>query len=167
MGPRVIPVIGTNVSAVKAIVSWGLWGPEEEAAEHNFVYDYTRPLTLTEKMPWKGDCSWWVKWCFWRAGCLVDPTGAGWGHWGNSSSIYARSQHVPASKVRPADIVTYGPGGDDHAALVVSVTGSLIMCSSMGEQGQPVRVTNDELKGIGEPTYCRVNTAARHPVYAP
>lgn len=153
-------------SAVKAITSWGLWGVHEEMTSHNFFYDEVRPLTLTERMPWRGDCSWWVKWCYWRAGAVVDPTGANWGGWGNSSSIFAHSRHIGIKQVRPADIIVYGPGGDVHAVLVVSI-GKEILCSSMGEQGQPVLVTNEVLESLGVPTYCRANTAARHPIYAP
>ena len=153
-------------SAVKAITSWGMWGPKEEESNHNFFYDEVRPLTLTERLPWRGDCSWWVKWCYWRAGCLIDPTGASWDHWGNSSSIFSHNRHVAPNSVRPSDIVVYGPGGDVHAALVVKVAGE-ILCSSMGEQGQPVLVTNAILSSLGVPTFCRPNTAARNPVYAP
>ena len=162
-----------TVSGVPAFVDWLRWGIAEETAEHCFVYDETRPLTLTERMPWKGDCSWWVKWSAWRAGWIVDPTGANWGHWGNSSSIFAYSRrHVGLHQAAPGDIAVFGPGGDVHAAGIVEVQGGNILCSSMGEQGQPAYATVAAmLEGIkdaqGIVTICRADSAARHPVYPP
>ena len=159
-------------SGIKAAVSWARWGVAEEAAEHNFEYDEVRPLTLTERMPWVGDCSWWCKWVCWRAGWKVDPTGANWGGWGNSSSIFAHNRHVSLRAARPGDIATFGPGGDKHAAFVVAADVASILCSSMGEEGDPSLVTVAAmLAGIpdaqGIVTICRPNSAARHPVYAP
>ena len=158
-----------TVSGVPAVVDWLRWGIAEETADQCFFYDETRPLTLTERMPWKGDCSWWCKWIAWRSGWIVDPTGADWGTWGNSSSIFAHNKHVGRKSVRPGDIAVFGPGGDDHAAFVIKADIVSVLCSSMGEQGDPALVTVDTLltdrtfEGIV--TYCRPNSAAKNPVF--
>ena len=139
---------------------------------HEFSYDETRPLTYTTRPVIPADCSWACAWLAHRAGWLMDPlTGLdSWPDWGNSASCYSTSRHIGIAQVRPGDFVTYGPDGDKHMAFVIErLLGNDLLCMSHGgPTGEtPQYQKNSVLKGLGVPTYCRVNTAARHPVMAP
>jgi hypothetical protein len=162
-----------SVSGVKAAVEWARWGVAQEAHAHDFEYVFHRPLDLNTRWPWRGDCSWWCKWIAWRAGWLVDPTRRGWASgYGNSTDIFMGNRHVPLHKARPADIAVFGPNGDTHAAFIVQADLGGVLCSSMGEEGQPAYATVARmLEGIPEArgivTICRPDSAARRPVFPP
>ena len=139
---------------------------------HEFEYDETRPLTYTIRPVIKADCSWACAWLAHRAGWLMDPlTGLdSWPDWGNSSSCWNTARHIAPGHVRPGDFITYGPGGDKHMVFVIArlLAGDFLCMSHGGPTGEtPQYQKHSVLVGLGTPTFCRVNTAARHPLGAP
>lgn len=87
------------------------------------------------------DCSAWCVQVDMVAG-LVDPTGHGYGHVGNSTDIAAHLTHITESQLQPMDTVTFGADGSQHAAKVynVSVHGGITLCSH-GQEAGPLLVT--------------------------
>ncbi len=114
----------------------------------NWTYLAVRPLPLP--LTWaKGqrvssDCSFGVKLlCRWAGG--PDPTGYSWEPYGNSESIYLHLQHLAAPvDMLPGDIVAFGRGGRDHAAMVHTAGADPVLWSD-GHQGAPnfYRLTDD------------------------
>lgn len=164
MGPRIIPGLTPYKSGVKAGVSWAHW---MILHHEEFVYSFRRPLYYHHLPPFDLDCSFSCGWVAWRSGWLVNPlTGTrDWPGWGNSSSAWARSRHIGLASVRAGDFITYGPGGDEHMVFVIE-GGRDPLVMSDGRQGAPEYGRNSQMVHLGVPTYLRVNTAARHPVYA-
>jgi hypothetical protein len=73
--------------------------------------------------------------CRWAG--APDPCANEWGTWGNSTTIAAVLQHLltPAA-LRQGDIVTFGPDGSKHAAMVLE-TGLDPLLWGFGHQGAP------------------------------
>ena len=59
----------------------------------------------------------------WWACQFPDPSGTGY-RYGASGTLYQETVHrgrfIPLGQERLGDIAVYGPGGDDHAAIVSS-----------------------------------------------
>ena len=123
-----------------------------------FTYEEVRPMKLSARLPWIGDCSTFVTWCYWMAGA-PDPNQANYDGWGFTGSLLQHGQHIPLDKVIPGDVIVYGPGSGWHTALIVE-KGADPMTISMGEQGDPslVRVSQD---GREPQTYLRFATNYR------
>ncbi len=63
--------------------------------------------------------------------------GLAYADWGNSSTLAAHLPHVRyPMDLAEGDIVTFGPGGRDHAAMVLE-TGANPLLWSFGHQGAP------------------------------
>ena len=80
------------------------------------------------------------------------------------------SRHIAPGQVRPGDFITYGYGGDKHMVFVIArlLGGDFLCMSHGGPTGEtPQYQKHSVLVGLGVPTFCRVNTAARHPLEAP
>ncbi len=114
----------------------------DEAAHHTWTYAAIRPEAMPHR-PWKAgqkvrsDCSKGVQFLAWWAGCPNDPMGMHWGPYGNSSTLAVHLHHVDkASDLLVGDIVTFGQGGDEHAAMVLE-RGTDPLLWSMGHQGAP------------------------------
>ena len=113
----------------------------DETTARDWTYDEFRPLT-TPARPWKpgtkitGDCSKGVQWLCWWAKA-PDPMNNNFGPYGNSQTIWAALQHLDAAgQLLVGDIVTFGPDGDQHAAMVLT-PGSDPLLWSFGHQGAP------------------------------
>ena len=126
--------------------------------DHHDQYNYTEgpqrwewrdkpPFTL----PWDGDCSAHVTYCYWVNGA-PDPNGYGYAG-GYTGTLLAHCEHIPLEQVLPGDIIVYGPGTGWHTALVIE-PGPDPLTISMGQQGDPsyVRVSQD---GREPQTYLR------------
>ena len=165
MGPRVIPALTRYKSGVPAAVAWCHY---IIAHLHEWEYDETRPLSYSIRPIHRADCSWAVGWVAWRAGWYIDPL-TGLTHypdWGNSSSAWSHARHIGLAQVRPGDLIAYGPGGDKHLVFVLEGGRDPLCMSDGGPTGEtPQYQRNSVLMGLGIPTYLRVNSAARHPVY--
>lgn len=149
----------TDVRA--AIVNWARWG---EAHRSAFTYQEVRPMHLSGKLPWTGDCSSFVTLCYWLAGA-PDPNQANYDGWGYTGSLLQHGQHIDLAHVQPGDVIVYGPGTGWHTAVVVE-GGADPLTVSMGEQGDPslVRVSQD---GREPQTYLRFATNSRFPTPKP
>jgi hypothetical protein len=121
-----------------------------KAKHADFTYAEVRPMVLTKKYPWKGDCSTYVTWLYWMCG-LPDPNGAyHYNGWGNTSTLFAHGQKIALADVEPGDVVVYAadkPLMYQHTAIVVEA-GKDPLTVSMGMQGDPsfVRVSQDGRK---------------------
>jgi hypothetical protein len=97
----------------------------DEAAHHDWTYRAVRPMPVPpswhEGQKVEGDCG---KGCQdlsrWE-GHVLDPMGRGYDAYGNSTSICLHLEHIDLSEVRVGDLVTFGPSGDEHAAMVIRV----------------------------------------------
>jgi hypothetical protein len=106
----------------------------------NWTYAEVRPLRVPPS--WKkgqhvtADCSKGVQYlCKWAG--APDPMGNEFGPWGNSQTIWAHLHHLDtAAELEVGDIVTFGPDGDAHAAMVM-VPGADPTVWSFGHQGAP------------------------------
>lgn len=123
-----------------------------------FTYEEVRPMKLSARLPWVGDCSTFVTWCYWMAGA-PDPNQANYDGWGFTGSLLQHGQHIGLAQVIPGDVIVYGPGSGWHTAVIVE-GGADPMTISMGEQGDPslVRVSQD---GREPQTYLRFATNYR------
>lgn len=106
----------------------------------NWTYKAIRPLPVPET--WKpgqkvvADCSHGVKLlCRWAG--APDPMGNGWAPWGNSTTIALNLFHLNSpTDLAAGDIITFGPGGTQHAAMVLE-PGANPLLWSFGHQGAP------------------------------
>lgn len=152
------------------IVKWAIWG-----VKHRNQWNYTQGAKRMSDigkpgvLPVFADCS---------AACTLyynwagapDPNGQGYNHTGYTGTLLAHGRHIPREQVKPADIVIYGGGTGEHAALVVTVyPDGDILTVSHGQQGDPSYVWCGKPKGpvAGYPadtrtpvTYLRMNTHA-------
>jgi hypothetical protein len=105
-------------------------------------WDYRAVRPLPVPPTWQpgqhvvGDCSKGVQYlCKWAG--APDPMGNDWDVWGNSTTLAAHLEHllVPAV-LRPGDVVTFGPSGTQHAAMVLE-PGLDPLLWSFGHQGAP------------------------------
>ncbi len=112
----------------------------DEQAHHDWTYHAVRPLPVPPS--WKpgqhvtGDCSKGVQMLAkWAA--APDPMGNNFGVYGNSQTICLHLQHLAQpSELAVGDIVTFGPNGRDHAAMVLKA-GADPLLWSFGHQGAP------------------------------
>jgi hypothetical protein len=93
----------------------------DEAAHHDWTYRAVRPCDVppaweSGQEVW-GDCS---KGCQFLAkwGALPDPMHMDFGPYGNSTTLCLELVHIDLAEVKVGDIVTFGPHGDEHAAMV-------------------------------------------------
>lgn len=128
-----------------------------EKAKHLFVYEEVRPLKLSWSLPWSGDCSWFCKTVYWKAGCSNDPTGNNWNGWGNSVDLFFRGRHITQGNLLPGDIIVFGLEGSVHAVICVE-NGLDPLCASMGQTGDPSLVPLSVLEGLGAATFLRFDT---------
>lgn len=135
----------------------------DQAAHGTWTYAAVRPEPVPAS--WKpgqkvrADCSKGVQFlCRWTPGC-PDPMGNHWADWGNSTTICMNLQHLAVpSELFVGDLVTFGPDGDDHAAMVLE-RGTDPLLWSDGHQGAPntYRLSQDrrvhQLLRLPVPTY--------------
>lgn len=116
------------------------WAKEAVLNHDDWVYDEVRPL----KVAWPGyqgvkkvvgDCGWFVKCCYWRAGAK-DPMNTDFGPYGNTVTLFENGKEIILRQIHVGDVVTFGPGGETHAALVVE-TGMNPLLASFGAPGTP------------------------------
>ncbi len=112
----------------------------DQNVSHTWTYLAVRPLPVPAE--WhpgqkvRADCSkggqYIAKW-----GGSPDPMGRNFDAFGNSSTMTVHLEHLDhPSELKVGDYVTFGPGGDDHAACVME-TGTDPLLWSMGHQGAP------------------------------
>lgn len=95
----------------------------DQIAHGNWLYEAVRPQTIISTyvrgIRVKADCSDGVR-CLARiVGVKDDPAGNGYAPYGNSSSIWAHSEHIPLSEAQPGDNVTFGYyAGEKHACAL-------------------------------------------------
>lgn len=112
----------------------------DQAAHNTWTYHAVRPLpvppTWAPGQHVVGDCSKGVQYlCRWAG--APDPMLSGWSMWGNSQTIAANLAHLEQpSMLAAGDIVTFGPGGSAHAAMVLEPGGDPLVWS-FGHQGAP------------------------------
>jgi hypothetical protein len=112
----------------------------DEAAHKDWTYRAVRPMPVPAT--WKpgqavrGDCSKGVQYlCHWAGG--PDPMGEGYGPYGNSQTLWLRLQHLDRpAELKVGDVVTFGYGGADHAAMVLEAGGDPLVWS-FGHEGAP------------------------------
>lgn len=95
-------------------------------------------------LPVTTDCSGFVRWVYWMAGC-PDPMGLGYNvPEGYTGTLLSHNKEIPLSAVKPGDLIVYGPGTGEHVALVIQ-GGPDPLTVSHGQQGDPslVRVSQD------------------------
>ncbi len=116
----------------------------DQAVHHNWDYLAARPEAMIGArghypagQPIKSDCSKGVqRICFWTLGA-PDPMKSGWGAYGNSSTICAELEHLDhPSELRVGDPVTFGPNGNEHAAMCLEPGADPLLWSD-GHQGAP------------------------------
>lgn len=113
----------TELAAARNVRSQLLHFMDATLKDHNhWDYDAVRPMHVPPS--WhrgqhvRGDCSKGVQYLVkWSGG--PDPMQEGFGPFGNSSTLAARLHHVGSiQEMQVGDIITFGPGGDEHAAMV-------------------------------------------------
>ena len=122
-----------------AVIAWGHWGV---ANRHQFTYTEgaSRMAEIGEPghLPVTCDCSAFVTLCYNWAGVRNDPNGQHYDHEGYTGTLLANGQEVPLRNVAPGDVVIYGAGAGEHAALVIENNNGVdIMTISMGQNGDP------------------------------
>jgi len=121
------------------IVAWGHWAISNK---HQFTYTEgaTRMAEIGEAghLPVTCDCSAFVTLCYNWAGVHSDPNGQHYDHEGYTGTLLANGIEVPLHAVAPGDVVIYGAGTGEHAALIIeNHNGRDIMTISMGQEGDP------------------------------
>ena len=112
----------------------------DERAHYDWLYDAVRPCVVPRSwkpgMRVKGDCSKGVQFiCKW--GGAPDPMHENYDAFGNSQTLWLRNQHVAhPSLLLVGDAVTFGPDGNEHAAMVYKPGADPIMWS-FGHPGTP------------------------------
>jgi len=128
-----------------AIVSWARWGVANHAG---FTYsdgpNRMEGINKPGQLPCICDCSAWVTYTYHWAGVNTDPNGQGYNGTGYTGTLLEHGTEITVNQVQPGDVIVYGPGTGEHAAVIVEA-GSDPLTSSMGEQGDPnyVRVSQD------------------------
>jgi hypothetical protein len=86
----------------------------------------------------KADCSKGVQLiCYWTSG-VPDPMKESWDGYGNSATLAMRLQHLPLpSFLEVGDIVTFGPGGGDHATMVLESGSNPLLWSFGHPEARP------------------------------
>jgi hypothetical protein len=114
-----------------------------------WVYLEERPLVVA----WPGylgvrqvkaDCSWFVRCLFWRAGAK-DPMNLNYeGGDGNSETEWNFGRHILQKQIHKGDLVSFGPNGSTHIAVVVQVAADPV-CIGFGSPGAPNIATVSEI----------------------
>lgn len=116
----------------------------DETTNHDWTYLAARPCAMPttgrKYVPGSkvvGDCSKGVQFLSWWVPGCVDPMGNGFGTGGNSYTLWLNLQHLDSpSDLLVGDVVTFGPDGDEHAAMVLEA-GVDPLLWSFGHQGAP------------------------------
>ncbi len=136
----------TGVADVRArILAWARWGV---AHHREFHYAQVRPIQYSPSLPWRGDCSGFVTFCYKHAGA-ADPNGNNYNGQGYTGTLLAHGRKIAKSQLQPGDIVIYGMP-TVHTAIVIQ-PGADPLTISMGHEGAPNLVT--------------VNQDGRHPQF--
>lgn len=112
----------------------------DEFKNHTWTYRAVRPMPVPPF--WKkgmrviGDCSKGCQYLSrWAGG--PDPMLNNYGVYGNSTTMCHNLHHLElASQLKVGDFVTFGPGGNEHAACVLEA-GNDPLLWSFGHQGAP------------------------------
>lgn len=112
----------------------------DEHAHGTWTYHAVRPLSVPvhwfRGLKVVADCSKGCQYLARWAGA-PDPMGMGFSEWGNSTTMTAHLAHLDhPSELDVGDYVTFGPGGDKHAACVME-KGNDPLLWSHGHQGAP------------------------------
>jgi hypothetical protein len=127
------------------ILAWARWG----LAHHTqFHYRQTRPMQYSENLPWIGDCSAFVTFCYKHAGA-ADPNGLNYNGQGYTGTLLSHGRQIARSEVQPGDIIIYG-NPTVHTAVIIE-PGDDPLTISMGHEGAPDLI--------------HVNQDGRHPQY--
>lgn len=91
------------------------------------------------------DCSGFVRWCYWVAGC-PDPMGLGYRvPEGYTGTLLSHGREILRRQVHVGDLIVYGPGTGEHTAIIVSLADPLNpLTVSMGQEGDPSFVSVNE-----------------------
>lgn len=131
------------------VVRFGRWGIVHNGQIH---YAEVRPIPRVlpgeyPKLPLTTDCSGFVTMAYQYADC-PDPNGLNYNGQGFTGTLLQHGKKV--QKPRPGDIVIYGGGTGNHAALVIAVNGttmSKIITASHGNESGPYEISvADEAK---------------------
>jgi hypothetical protein len=130
------------VTDVRAELEQVMRGTLADAA--NWGYFAVRPEGVpTPARMWKkgtkvrADCSTGVRDVCWFCPPAPDPFFNGWGHYGNSQTLWLRLHHLDhASELEVGDIVVFGRDGRDHATMVLE-PGPDPLLWSFGHPGAP------------------------------
>jgi len=128
----------------QVIVEWAQWGVKNHG---KFTYSegpqrmsgIGHPGHLPAIADCSAACTLWYNW----AGA-ADPNGMHYNHTGYTGTLVSHGKEVTLAQLKVGDIVIYGPGVGQHAALVVQV-GKDPLTVSHGQQGDPsyVHVSQD------------------------
>ena len=151
---------GKDVSNL--IGEWGLWAIRNHKKFH---YAQIRPVSYEVKDSMTMDCSTFVSWCYKQAGA-GDPHGPLFHYNGRgyTGTLIANGKRISKVMARPGDIVIYGGGTGEHAALVLT-KGFDPLTASMGQEGDPsfCRVSADRRPA----RFYRYNTTQKWPSSTP
>lgn len=147
----------------------------DQAAHQLDTYAAVRPQTIPSRWT-KGqrlvlDCSDYARFIC-RVSGIPDPAGNGYAPYGNSSSIYMHSPHIPLADGQPADIATFGYStGEKHASILYRFDTATRQwqVGNFGRQGQPVitwLATEIAAHRGMTMTVCRVQVADPPPTHA-
>mgnify|MGYP006267883863 CR=1 FL=1 len=146
------------------IVAWARWG-----VKHRNQWNYTQgaqrmsDINHAGILPVFADCSAAVTlWYNWAG--APDPNGQKYNHTGYTGTLLAHGKKIDRTEVKPGDVIVYGPGTGEHAALIVEVhANGDILTVSHGQQTDPSYVWCGIPKGpvTGFPSDTRVPTFLR------
>ena len=160
-----------------AIIAGAFWLAKEH--EHCTYSEGSQRMSGINRpfvLPFVGDCSATVTdWYNWAG--APDPNKLRFDHEGYTGTLLSAGEHmklwrlngkgVRVEDVLPADVVIFGPGTGRHAALVVAQGNGNPVVASMGRPGDPSILRVSQLSFIGEQTYLRFDTMARHVHWPP
>lgn len=132
------------------VVYWAKWGVRNEPLIH---YKEVRPMPLQLSLPITTDCSGFATLCYWLAHA-PDPNGLGYNGSGYTGTLLTHGNAVLLSRVRPGDLVFYGPNDAFHTAIVVEA-GPNPLTVSHGAEGGPqlISVSQDNRQPIRYRSY--------------
>lgn len=123
-----------NQDLSNLIGRWALWAIKNK---HKFHYAQIRPVSYELSDSMTMDCSTFVSWCYKQAGA-GDPHGPQFHYNGKgyTGTLIANGKRISKVMARPGDVVIYGAGTGEHAALVIQ-RGLDPVTASMGQEGDP------------------------------
>lgn len=169
----VTPPPHTPVDVRQKIVDWANWFVQNKNKRKTKVhYAEIRPIPHTLKFPMTTDCSGFVTLLHQLAGA-ADPNGYGFNGQGYTGTLLTHGRHIVPSAVLPGDIVIYGAGTGEHAAVIVKVHGNDFLTVSHGQEGDPSYCWVSKplhtpqggyaIDGRKPVTFLRFNTTQQHP----